>query len=139
MAVDRIRSVRTDEFRYIRNFHTDRPLYQLQYRQDYATFRNLRELLQAQQLSPLQASYHAGKLRPAEELYQLASDPEQLVNLADNPSFAAVLQHHRDLLSQWVNQTDDQGQYPESLRSLERVYDLAKGRVASPEFDSFRK
>lgn len=139
VAVDRIRSVRTNEFRYIKNFHTDRSLYQLQYRQDYATFRDLRQLLAAGNLSTLQASYHDSKLRPAEELYALANDPEQVNNLAGDPEFASVLAEHRDMLSRWVSETDDQGQYPESQRSLKLVYDQAKGKVASPEFDFSRK
>ncbi|MEQ9408932.1 MAG: sulfatase [Fuerstiella sp.] len=135
IAVDRMRAVRTTEFRYIRNYHTDRALYQSQYRDGYATFRKLRDLLEEGLLSPLQSSDFDKDQRPAEELYELSSDPHQIVNLADDPAYEAELKRHRGYLKKWEDETDDQGRYPESRASLERVYREAKGKVTAPEFD----
>ena len=64
IAVDHMRTIRTDRFRYIRNYKTDRALYQPQYRQEYATFKTLRKLRAETKLSPLQASYHDATRRP---------------------------------------------------------------------------
>ena len=139
IAVDRIRAVRTEKFRYIRNYQTDRPFYQAQYRDGFASIKNLRELHAANQLSPLQASYHEAAKRSAEELYDLEKDPHQTVNLAGNPEYAKILKQHQRSLATWQEETGDQGDQPESRESLEKVYKVAKGKAPAPEFDFLRK
>ncbi len=139
IAVDRIRAVRSQQYRYIRNYQTDRSLYQPQYRDKYATVVRLRELFNEGKLTPVQASYHQPENRPAEELYDLKSDPHQVKNLADDPKFQSVLIEHREVLADWIAETDDKGQYPASKAELKAVYDYAKGKVASPEFDFLKK
>ncbi|TWT54937.1 Arylsulfatase [Rubripirellula amarantea] len=134
-AIDRNRTVRSATFRYIRNYKTDRALYQPQYRDKYATFKTLRQLLAQGKLTPLQASYHDAAQRPEEELYDLVNDPHQTVNLADDPEYASVLKGHRDYLQQWEEATDDQGRYPESEESLRLVYESVTGDCVSPEYD----
>lgn len=138
-AIDRIRAVRSDNFRYIRNFMLDRALYQPQYREQFATFKILRERLAEDQLSPLQASYHVIENRPAEELYDLRSDPHQTINLASDPKFASTLLKHRQHLGQWQQETDDKGQYPESKAALRLVFKGSKGRCVNPEYDFIRE
>ena len=138
IAVDRIRSVRTANYRYIRNYKTDRALYQSQYRDGYATFKTLRELNAAGKLTALQASYHDSGSRQAEELYDLRSDPHEVRNLAADPAFADILNEHRKYLLEWQQDTNDQGQFPEALESLKLVYDQAKGKCPAPEFDFLR-
>lgn len=135
IAVDRVRAVRTANFRYIRNFNTDRALFQSQYRDNYATFQALRKLYEEGRLSPLQSSYFEASQRPAEELYDLTSDPHQTRNLANDPNSDDVLRRHRQFLQTWEDETDDKGRYPESRASLELVYKQAKGKVTAPEFD----
>ena len=134
-AIDRIRTVRSANFRYIRNYKTDRALYQPQYRDGYATFTTLRELHAAGRLSPLQVSYFDAVNRPDEELYDLKNDPHQTINLAKNPKFALSLREHRQHLQRWENETDDKGRYPESKESLKLVFESSKGRCVSPEYD----
>ena len=135
IAVDRIRSVRSQKFRYIQNFQTDRPLYQPQYRDKFASVMRLRELFAEGKLTPIQASYHDLRSRPKEELYDLESDPHQVKNLAEDPEFLSALTEHRQALASWIKETDDKGQYPASEAELKAVFDYAKGKVASPEFD----
>ena len=139
IAVDRIRSVRTDKFRYIRNYHTDRALYQAQYRDKHAALIALRKLNEEGRLGPLQASYHDASQRPAEELYHLGQDPHQTDNLVHKPEYAAVLRQHRRYLKEWEEETGDQGRYPESKASLKLVFEQAKGKCPAPEFDFLRK
>ena len=134
-AIDRIRAVRSEKFRYIRNYKTDRALFQPQYREQFPTFVTLRQLLAEQKLSPLQASYYDVKNRPQEELYDLRSDPHQTINLAANEKFQPELKTHRQLLQQWEDTTDDKGRYPESQASLRLVYKSAKGQCVGPEYD----
>ena len=137
-AIDRVRSVRSANFLYIRNYMTDRPLYQAAYRDGYATFINLRKLYAENQLTPLQASYHDAAQRKSEELYDLAKDPHQLNNLAANPEYAAILKQHRAQLTEWEERTDDKGQYPLSNAELKKVFDNAPGKCVNPEYDVFK-
>lgn len=139
VAIDRVRTVRTDHFRYIRNYHADRPLYQLQYREKYATLKELRDLYEEGKLSPVQASYHDAAQRPAEELYDLRNDPHQMKNLAADPAAADELNRHREILANWENETADKGRIPASKEELEAVYKHAKGKVANPEYDFLKK
>ena len=44
---------------------------------------------------------------PAEELYDLSRDPEQLTNLADRPEHRGAIKQARELLSEWTEQTGD--------------------------------
>ena len=139
IAVDRIRSVRTDRFRYIRNYLTDRALYQSQYRDKFATIVELRKLNEEGKLTPLQASYHEAESRPEEELYDLNADPDQVTNLASDPAFAEELERHREILQSWIEATGDQGQEPENEEELRLVFEGAKGKVESPEYDFLKE
>lgn len=45
--------------------------------------------------------------RPAEELYDLTADPDQVVNVADRPEHAAALADLRQTLGAWMKRTAD--------------------------------
>ena len=47
------------------------------------------------------------KKRPAEELYDVRNDPEQLNNIAAQPAYAAALAQHRARVDQWMKDTAD--------------------------------
>lgn len=138
IAIDHVRSVRTAKFVYIKNYMTDRPLYQPAYRDGYATFINIRKLYAENKLTPLQASYHDAAQRKSEELYDIEKDPHQLNNLADHPEYAAILKRHRARLEQWEKSTGDQGLIPPSEAELKKVYDNAKGKCVNPEYEVFK-
>jgi arylsulfatase A-like enzyme len=139
VAIDRVRCVRTERFRYIRNYYTDRPLYQLQYRESYASLKTLRDLYATERLSPLQASYHQENQRPPEELYDLSNDPDQVKNLAGDPKYAEELKSHRVILNDWIQDTGDQGQFPAAPEELRAVFESANGQVSNPEYDFITK
>lgn len=142
-TIDRIRTVRTEEMRYIRNYFQDRPLLQAQYRDDHPTVADLKRLHEAGELTPYQSEHWFG-LRPPEELYDLAADPHQMNNLASKPAYRAELKRHRQLLFDWMQETDDQGQYPEDPAQLKATFDLWIEREifseadVNPEYDQFR-
>ena len=138
-AIDRVRLIRSEDFLYLRNYYTDRPLYQPAYRDGYATFIKLRELHAEDKLTPVQASYHEASQRMPEELYDVHNDPNQVNNLAADPRYASVLKKHREYLTTWENETGDQGRYPPSREELERVFRGAPERCVNPEFDIFRQ
>ncbi|NWK55843.1 sulfatase [Verrucomicrobiaceae bacterium N1E253] len=137
-TIDRIRTVRTEKLRYIRNFMTDRILLQPQYRDGQAPTKRLRELHASGKLGKVPEWAFFGK-RPKEELYDLKKDPEQVNNLADDPQYAAELKRHREILDTWIKQTDDKGQYPESKEGIQATYKRWGKRCVNPEFDAVKK
>lgn len=142
-TIDRIRTVRTDKFRYIRNYFLDRPMLQAQYRDNRPEVTELKRAYKEGKLTDYQREHWFGT-RPKEELYDLAADPHQIDNLAENPKFAHELQRHRQILESWIKETDDQGQYTESKAQLKATYELWKDRPifkqadTNPEYDQFR-
>ena len=85
-TIDRIRAVRTENFRYIRNFLTDRPLLQPQYRDERKNAKTLRKGHAEGTLPELTEQIFFGP-RPAEELYDHRKDPHEINNLALDPEF----------------------------------------------------
>lgn len=119
-TTERIRSVRTDRFKYVRNFHPDRPhLQPNRYKDNKAIVRRLRELHAAGQLDPLQENLLFAPTRPTEELYDLRADPHEVNNLAGDPAHGATLAAMRARLEKWMAETSDRGRQPEP----EAVYD----------------
>jgi arylsulfatase A-like enzyme len=113
-TVDHIRSVRTREFKYIRNFLPSRPYLQpCAYKDGKAILIALREYHAAGKLNPTQQLLFR-ETRPSEELYDLDTDPFEINNLAADPRFANKLQELRDRLDSWMDVTGDLGRVPES-------------------------
>jgi uncharacterized sulfatase len=57
--------------------------------------------------------------RPKEELYNIPTDPYELVNLADNPEFAEIKDNLAAKLGDWMKQQGDKGIDTE-MASLDR-------------------
>ncbi len=113
-TVDLIRSVRTKRFKYIRNFLPGRPYLQpCAYKDAKAILIALRKYHVAEKLNDVQELLFRDT-RPAEELYDLDADPNEINNLADNPEFSATLLSLRQQLGDWMFETKDQGRTPES-------------------------
>lgn len=113
-AVDRIRCVRTDSFKYIRNDFPERPYSQTSSYKDlqYPGMTLARVLKQQGKLDGPAAAFWEDS-RPAEELYDLNADPDETHNVAGDPKYATVLKSLRDDLDQWIADTNDQGYQPE--------------------------
>jgi hypothetical protein len=112
-TVDRIRSVRTDRFLYIRNFHPQRPLLQPNaYKDGKSILQTLRRLHAAVELDPLAEELLFSPTRPPEELYEWTRDKFQIRNLAGEPAHQDTLVALRNRLDQWMAETRDAG--PES-------------------------
>ncbi|MBB3699953.1 sulfatase-like hydrolase/transferase [Flammeovirga yaeyamensis] len=141
-TIDRIRTVRSDKYRYIRNYFTDRPLMQPSYRDRQGVVKDMRKLHAEGKLTPYQDAFWFGE-RPEEELYNMEKDPFQINNLAQNTKFKNALIEHRTVLEKWVKETDDKGQYPEDPQQLKATYDLWKEKPqfknakVNPEYHQF--
>ena len=109
-TVFRFRTVRSERYRYIRNFTPDRPFLQAnEYKErQYPVWNLLKELDTAGQLTPLQKFLTAPTM-PAEELYDEVADPYETKNLATSPEHQAALKELRGVLEKWIEESNDQG------------------------------
>jgi len=106
--------LRTDRFKYIRNFYPARPYLQpCAYKDKKPILKTLRKLHAAGKLNRNQMLIMA-PFRPEEELFDLQADPHELNNLAANPAYRETLVELREKLNEWIAETGDQGQEPES-------------------------
>ncbi len=136
-TIDRVRTIRTDRFRYTRNYKTDRIFLQPQYRDPKNYVQNLRELYAKGELSPKLTEIYFGE-RPVEEFYDVKIDPSQLNNLVDDAQFAKELDRHRKLLDDWLAKGDD-GAGEESHQELAfQANDQKWGRAVNPEYEVVR-
>lgn len=130
-TVDRIRCLRTDRYKYIRNGYPQRPWLQPNaYKDNKSVLRTLRVLHREGGLSAAQAMLLTGP-RPVEELYDLQADPGELDNLADDPAHRVTLADLRQRLDQWVRETGDQGQQPEPDAMYQSDMDVYLGGLQS--------
>ena len=142
-TIDRIRTVRSEDYRYIRNFYPERPMMQAGYRDNKPIVEDLKKAKAEGLLTPYQENFWFG-VRPEEELYDIAADPYQMNNLALDPKFEKIVLKHRRVLEEWIKETDDQGQYPEDAAQLKATYEMWKDRPVfktakvNPEYDQFK-
>jgi arylsulfatase A-like enzyme len=126
-TVDRIRSVRTERFLYIRNFHPQRPLLQPNaYKDSKSILERLRALHEAGGLDPLQERLLFSPTRPAEELYEWPVDRWQVDDLAANPAHRETLARLRARLDTWMAETHDPGPEPEAMYDSDMAVYLAQ-------------
>lgn len=136
-TVDHLRCVRTERFKYIRNFLPDRPYLQpCAYKDHKSILIALRKADQEGRLNEVQQQLFA-PTRPAEELYDLEEDPHEIHNLASEAKYEKTLRDMRQKLNQWMESTGDQGRQPESAEMYDsdmKVYlDSLRSRNKEPE------
>jgi arylsulfatase A-like enzyme len=119
-TVERLRSVRTERWLYIRNGYPSRPHLQPNaYKDKKSIVQALRQLHSEGKLDELQDRLLFSPTRPAEELYKWTKDRYQVRNLADDPAHQQTLVEMRGQLDRWIAATHDLGQQPEP----ESMYD----------------
>ena len=129
-TVERLRSVRTDRFLYIRNFHPQRPHLQPNaYKDGKSIVQTLRSLHDKAQLDPLAESLLFRPTRPAEELYEWTTDRWQLTNLAAVPEHRQALEQLRARLDQWMIETHDHGPESDAMYDSDMAAYLGKGNA----------
>jgi arylsulfatase A-like enzyme len=116
---DRVRAVRTERFKYIRNDFPDLAGTPSADAGRSPTMDAMRRLHKAGKLTELQARIFQ-KPRPAEELYDVLVDPREVNNLAENPRYANMLAQLREKLNAWGRETDDKLPGCRTLDDFER-------------------
>ena len=110
---DRIRSVRGERYRYVRNFHPELPYFQyINYMDEMPILKEWRRLAFEGKLTDTQRMWFA-RTKPKDELYDLDTDPHEIKNLAESAEHQAVLKEMRAALDQWIMDTMDLGEVPE--------------------------
>ena len=126
-TVDYLRCLRTDRYKYIRNFLPERPhLQPNRYKDGKDILIALRAAHAAGTLNDTQERLFA-PTRPPEELYDLEADPDELHNLAADPAHREQLLAFRQQLDEWMQATNDHG--PES----EAMYDSDMDAYRNPK------
>ncbi len=140
-TIDRVRSIRTDRFRYTRNYMLDRVLLQPQYRDPQGYVIDLRKAYAEGSLEPKLVEIYFGE-RPGEELYDVERDPSQLDNLVNDPSYTRILNEHRELLDTWLAK-GDQGIGSEPDHELKRFVGPSgsgpNGKGVNVEYEQLRE
>ncbi|MFX0021065.1 MAG: sulfatase [Candidatus Hermodarchaeota archaeon] len=91
---DPMRSIRTEDYKFIINFEESENLYQLGMD------------LQQDELGKYMLKL-INKPRANEELYDLKNDPNEIHNLIDNYSYKDIARELKDKLYEWMRQTND--------------------------------
>ncbi len=130
---DLVRSLRKGRFKYIRNYQPfNFDGLQNNYRYQMLAYQEWRELFATDRLTAMQRQFFLP--RPAETLFDLASDPDETQNLADHADFDVILQDLRQRLAARVKALPDLSFYPESELVAEARDDPARfGRTHQAE------
>jgi len=114
-SIEFIRSIRDKKYRYIRNYTPQRI-----YGQPNEYLFQARSIVSWQQsyksglLDPVQSAFW--KRKPAEELYDVVSDPYNINNLASDPSYKSLLEKMCQDNRKIILDTKDTGFIPESMK-----------------------
>ncbi len=128
---DMVRSVRDERYIYIRNFMPHRIYGQyIQYMFQTPTTAVWHELYHAGRLRPPKT--HFWEKKPAEELYDLAEDPDETKNLATSSAHRAVLERMRAARREWSLAIRDLGFLPEHAIHSRSGQDAPHSMGANP-------
>ncbi len=136
-TIEHIRAVVTKKYKYLKNYLTDRPYMQSNYKDGWPVTKAIKTLAEQGKLDSVQMLFF-GPNRPVEELYDLENDPHEIHNLAADPAHQAALAQHREILTQWISQTKDAGMTPESDAGLLCVMRRWGKFCINPEYDKVR-
>ncbi len=107
ISIDRMRAVRTKQFKYIRNYFPAIPYMQHNpYKEaNYPTWNLVKEWAKEGKLDAAQALF-ASPVKPIEELFDLRSDRDEVHNLAADPAHKETLETLRGLVDGFVREND---------------------------------
>jgi N-sulfoglucosamine sulfohydrolase len=120
-SIDRMRAVRTDRYKYIRNYFPATPYMQhnAYKEQNYPTWNLVKEWAREGKLNREQSLFAAGS-KPIEELYDLQADPDEVHNLAGDAVHHGQLKQLRSLVDGFVTEND-------ALVTFEDPVDIYRG------------
>lgn len=136
-AIDRMRAVRTERFKYIRNYLPAVPYMQHNaYKEkNYPTWNLVKQLQQEGRLTP-EAALFAAATKPIEELYDLAADPHEVRNLAADPAHLGTLKTLRTALDEQLQKFDRGTTYEDPVDNYRGYWGRFPGdpEAAKPDY-----
>ena len=106
---DMVRAVRDKQFKYIRNFQPEKPMYlPVAYRENMAIMKELLRMRDAGELNEVQALWFKETKAPF-EFYDLEKDPHEINNLADDPTYADKIKELSEEMDRWMAEIGDRG------------------------------
>ncbi|HET6557184.1 MAG TPA: sulfatase-like hydrolase/transferase [Prolixibacteraceae bacterium] len=112
-SYDMIRSVRSKDYLYIRNFYPNEPFHiWVPYLNKMPIMQEVMRLDAEGKLNAAQKAWMTDS-RPPEELYDVKADSYQINNLAGDPKYKKVLTQMRTLQDEWALATNDMGRMNE--------------------------
>ena len=110
---DRIRAVRGEKYKYIRNYFPENShALNVAYRRQMVLMRHLNSLhLNGELSKEHDLWFRVPKLK--EELYDLENDPFELNNLSNTKDYEEELNKLSNVLDMWLEEIDDLGRIPE--------------------------
>ena len=127
----------TPEFKYLKNYLTDRSFMNPSYKDPWPVSKAFRKMMAEGKMNETQLIFFGDK-KPPEELYDLANDPHEINNLANDPKYKKELERHRKILERWIKETGDQGQKVESDAGLLATLKRWGDKCVNPEYDRVR-
>lgn len=113
-SIDHNRAVRDRRFKYIRYYNPDKPMFlHTAYRDQMVIMQELYRLRDAGLLTEVQQQWFR-HTKPREELFDTATDPHELKDLAGDPAYAEKLAELRSALLGWVAEVQDKNLQPEA-------------------------
>ncbi len=108
------RSIRNKQYRYIKNFEPKKPYQQqIAFLERMPLMRQILDMNEAGELNETQSAWLASS-KPAEELYDLDSDPYEINNLAENANYSEIKAELEKDLMQWMMDINDMHQISEA-------------------------
>lgn len=128
-GIDLVRSVRNKKYRYVKNFMPHRPYGQhVEFLWMAGSIRAWEQDYKDGKLNELQSRFF--KPKPSEELYDIATDPDNIHNLAAEPAYKSVVAELRKETFNWLIKMKDVGFIPEpaveQIIQTASLYDYAR-------------
>lgn len=132
-SYDMVRSVRDENFLYIRNYYPNQPYFiWVPYRNRMPMMQEMLKLHAEGRLNENQEKWFSG-VRPAEELYDLRNDYHNMNNLTANSRYLKTLESMRAALDEWMQETGDLGRMSES-EMIEQMWPGGKQPVTDKPY-----
>jgi arylsulfatase A-like enzyme len=136
--VDMIRAVRNKRFKYLKNFHPDRPYYlPVAYREKMEVMQELLRMRDAGTLDEYQAQWFRTS-KVEEELFDTENDPHELNNIAGDPAYADVLASLRAECERWIKAIDDKG-FIDEVALIRTFYPNGKAQLTDAPIIDIKK
>lgn len=122
--------VRDKHFQYVRNFDATPGGASIPFRDAQKTMRDLQRASNEHRLTKAQQNWFTP--RPAEEFYDLSSDPAQLKNVASDPHYRQVLDKFRQEMDNWRDRDNDMNLIDEGQMVADLLDESGQQRVTLP-------